>query len=90
MHQGHGLWSKCMNHLKDWDGHRENEANTERDEKKRVLRQKTLSLESFFIREFFEVIRGLNWTDCERKSNSWENCEIKKTFYSLIDIVSTN
>jgi len=56
-----------MNHLKDWDGHRDVEVTTERDEKKRVLRQKTLSLESFFIREFFEVIRALNWTDCGRK-----------------------
>ena len=54
MHQGHGLWSKSMNHLKDWDGHRDSETNTERDEKKRVLRQKTLSLESFLFESFLK------------------------------------
>ena len=48
----------------------------------------------FYSRVFWSHSRSqvetLNWTDCGRKSYSWENWEIKKTFYSLIDIVSTN
>lgn len=46
-----------MNHSKDWDGHRDDGASNERDEKKRVLRQKTLSLEGFFIPEHLQVKR---------------------------------
>jgi len=48
-----------LNHLKDWDGHRDDEVSTDRAEKKRVLRQKTLSLERFFIREYHKDIRIL-------------------------------
>ena len=72
-----------MNHLKDWDGHRDVEVTTERDEKKRVLRQKTLSLESFFIREFF-------WSDSRsqldrlwKKNLIREKTEKPKNFLQL-------
>ena len=51
--------------------------------KEKSFTPKDFIIGKFLIREFFEVIRGLNWTDCGRKYYSWENGEIKKNFLQL-------
>ena len=59
MQQEYKLLLSYLNHLKDWDGHRDDEVSTDRAEKKRVLRQKTLSLERFLFENIIKNIRIL-------------------------------